>query len=174
MKKLSVSKATIYLVLLFIALIVYVFVYFVPTQSQMTALQSEIALYNAETAIYRQYLEDSTPLEADIATIQAEIDRMHDEDYTNDSTVSFEIGNAVQRYKVSLVSVSVDSATEINGYRALPITLTVTGDMNNLIKFIKYFENDMDGSYLVSSTNFEVAGAKIDASMVIHLCTPNV
>jgi len=173
-KKFSLSKTSIYLILLVLALIVYVFVYFIPAQSELAMLRSEIALYNAETAIYRQYLDDPSPLEADIADIQAEIARMNTEDYTNDSTVSFEIGTAIQRFKISLVSVTLDTVTEIDGMRALPICLKMNGEMDNLMKFIRYFENDEDGSYLVRGTAFEVAGNTINASMVIYLCTPNV
>ena len=76
-KKFSVSKTSIYLILLIVVLIIYVFVYFIPAQSQLSMLRSEIALYNAETAVYRQYLNDPSPLEADIADIQAEIYRMN-------------------------------------------------------------------------------------------------
>lgn len=172
--KFSVSKTTIYLVLLIVALIAYVFVYFMPAQSQMTMLRSDITLFNAETAIYRQYLEDPAPLEADIAAIQAEIDRMHAEDYTNDSTVSFVIGDAIQRYKISLVSISLDAVTEFEGYRVLPINLSMTGETKDLLKFISHFENDQDGSYLVRGTSFEITANTTEASMVIYLCTPNV
>ena len=173
-KKFSLSKTSIYLILLVVALVVYVLVYFIPVQSQLTAIKSDIALYNAETAIYRQYLEDSSPLEADIQAIRDEIARMNTEDYTNDSTVSFVIGDAIQRYKISLVSISIDKVTVLDGYRALPINLTMTGNMENIQKFISHFENNQDGSYLVHGTSFEVYSSYVTASMVIYLCTPNV
>lgn len=173
-KNFSLSRTTLYLLLLVAALLVYVFVYFIPAQSQMAAIRSEISLFNAETAIYREYLEDPSPLEADIQAIQDEIDRMNAEDYINDSTVSFEIGDAIQRYKISLVSINIDDVIEQDDYRILPINLSMTGDMNNLQKFISHFENDKDGSYLVHGSSFEITANTTAASMVIYLCTPNV
>lgn len=173
-KKFSVSKTSIYLILLIVVLIIYVFVYFIPAQSQLSMLRSEIALYNAETAVYRQYLNDPSPLEADIADIQAEIYRMNSEDYTNDSTVSFVIGDAIQRYKISLTSITIEEEMEFEGNQVLPINLTMTGEMNDLLKFIKHFETNQDGSYLVRGTSFEIAANTTEASMVIYLCTPNV
>ena len=173
-KNFSLSRTTLYLLLLVAALLVYVFVYFIPAQSQMAAIRSEISLYNAETAIYREYLQDPSPLEADIQAIQEEINRMNAEDYINDSTVSFEIGDAIQRYKIKLVSINIDNVIEQDDYRILPINLSMTGDMNNLQKFISHFENDKDGSYLVHGSSFEITANTTAASMVIYLCTPNV
>lgn len=173
-KNLSLSKTAVYLILLVVVLLVYVFVYFMPAQSQMAAIRSEISVFNAETAVYREYLQDPSPLEADIQAIQDEIDRMNAEDYINDSTVSFEIGDAIQRYKINLVSINIDNVTEQNGYRILPINLSMTGDMNDLQKFITHFENDEDGSYMVHGTSFEITANTTAASMVIYLCTPNV
>lgn len=172
--KFSVSKTSVYLVLLIIAVIAYVFLYFIPAQSQITMLRTDISLFNAETAIYRQYLEDPTPLEADIAAIQAEIDRMNAEDYTNDSTVSFVIGDAIQRYKISLASITLEAPTEYEGYRVLPINLSMTGETKDLLKFVKHFENNQNGSFLVRGTSFEITANTTAASMVIYLCTPNV
>lgn len=173
-KNFSLSKTTVYLLLLIVALLIYVFVYFMPAQSQLALLRSEISLFNVETATYREYLQDSSPLEADIQAIQDEIDRMNAEDYTNDSTVSFEIGDAIQRYKVSLVSINIESPSVQDDYRILPINLQMTGDMENLQKFISHFENNEDGSYLVHGTAFEIAANTTELSMVIYLCTPNV
>lgn len=173
-KNFSLSRTTLYLLLLVAALLVYVFVYFIPAQSQMAAIRSEISLFNAETAIYREYLQDPSPLEADIQAIQEEINRMNAEDYINDSTVSFEIGDAIQRYKIKLVSINIDNVIEQDDYRILPINLSMTGDMNNLQKFISHFENDKDGSYLVHGSSFEITANTTAASMVIYLCTPNV
>ena len=173
-KKFSLSKTRIYLICLVIALVGYALVYYIPARSQLAAMQTDIALYNAETAIYRQYLEDPSPLEADIQAIWDEIARMNAEDYTNDSTVSFAIGDAIQRYKISLVSISIDKVTKVDGYRTLPINLTMTGSMENLQKFIAHFENNQDGSYLVHGTAFEIYSNYVSASMVIYLCTPSV
>jgi predicted PurR-regulated permease PerM len=173
-KKFPISKTSIYLILLIVALIIYVFTYFIPVQSQINTLRTEIRLFDVETNIYRQYLEDPSPLEADIAAIQAEIDRMNAEDYTNDSTVSFDIGNAIQRYGVSLSSVSLSDATTFEGNRILPIYLELSGDWDNILKFIAYFETNQDGSYLVRESSFVIAANNVTAKLVIYLCTPNV
>ena len=173
-KSLSLSKTTVYLLLLIVALLVYVFVYFVPAQSQLAAMKADISVFNAETAIYREYLEDPSPLEADIQTIQDEIDRMNAEDYVNDSTVSFEIADAIQRYKISLVSINIENVIEYEGNRVLPINLQMNGDMENLQKFISHFEKDTEGSYMVHGASFEITANTTAASMVIYLCTPNV
>ncbi len=172
--KFSLSKVTIVMLLLMVALIVYAFVYFVPAQSLLTQLRAEIAVNNTESAIYRQYLEDVSPLEADIEVIQKEIDQLNAEGYTNDSTVSFKISDAIQQYKISLSSVSLEEVTTFKEHRALPINLTMTGELENILKFIEHFENDQDGSYLVSGSVIEISGTTTTATLVIYLCTPNL
>lgn len=173
-RKFSISKTTIYLLLLILALVIYIFVYFLPAQSTLAMLRSEISLFNVETATYRQYLEDPTPLKADIDAIQAEIDRLHAEGYVNDSTVSFIISDAIQRYSIGLTSIAIGSKTELDGNRVLPINLSMTGSMTNLQKFIKHFESSQEGSYLVRGTDIQIGANTNVASMVIYLCTPNV
>ena len=64
-KKFALSKVTVVMLLLLVACIVYVFAYFTPAQTTATQLRTETSLYNTESAIYRQYIEDVTPLEAE-------------------------------------------------------------------------------------------------------------
>ena len=173
-KNFSLSKVTVVMLILLVALAVYGFAYFLPAQSNMTLLRTETALFTAESAMYRQYVADTTPLETDIDAIQKQIDEMNATGYTNDSTVSFEISDAIQRYKVSLSSVSLEAVTTYKDHRALPINLTLSGEMNNILKFIQHFENDKDGSYLVRGSTIEIAGNTVNASLVIYLLTPNI
>ena len=173
-KKFSLSKTALYLILLMVVLIVYVFVYFIPAQSQMAMLRSEISLYSVEAATYRQYLEDPSLLEADIQAVEDEIQKLYAEGYTNDSNVSFEISTAVQRYNISLSSVSLKETTIFEDHKVLPITLTMTGSLEAIQEFIAYFETNQDGSYLVRSASINISGNVTSASLLIYLCTPNV
>lgn len=173
-KNVSLSKFTVVMLILLVAVIVYVFVYFVPAQSTAAMLQSEIALFNAESSIYKEYVADVSPLEADIADLQNQIDELNATGYINDSTVSFKISDAIQRYKISLTSVTLEAATTYKEHRALPINLTISGELDNILKFIEYFENNTEGSYLVRASAIEIAGNTTNASLVIYLCTPNV
>lgn len=172
--KFSLSKVTVVMLLLMVVLIAYVFIYFMPAQSKLTQLRAEIAVNNAESAIYRQYLQDVSPLEADIEAIQKEIDTLNAEGYTNDSTVSFEISDAIQRYRVSLSSVSLDAVTTFEEHRALPINLIISGELENILKFIEHFENDQEGSYLVRGSSIDISGTTATAALVIYLCSPDM
>lgn len=173
-KKFSLSKSTIVALLILVVLVVYCFVFMVPSQTELTAKRAELAVANAESALYKQYLTDLSPLEADIDAIQAEIDTLHAEGYINNSNVSFEISDAIQRYQVSVSSVSLENETTFEDHRALPINITMNGELGNIQKFIAHFENDQTGSYLVRGTNLEIAGNTVTASLVIYLCTPNM
>ena len=173
-KKFTFSAVTIFMLVLMAVLIVYCFAYMLPARTEMTTLQADLTLSNAQTAMYQDYLADPSPLEADIAAIQAEIDRINAEDYTNDSTVSLVISDAIQRYRISLSSVSLDAVTTIDDHRALPIHLTMTGDMADILQFIEHFENNEDGSYLVQGAALETNGTTTTANLLIYLCTPNL
>lgn len=173
-KKFSLSKVTVVMLLLLVVLVVYVFAYFVPAQSELNMLRAELAVFNAEANIYKQYLSDSTPLENDIQSIQDQIDELNDTGYINDSTVSFEISDAIQRYSISLSSVSLDTVTTYDGHRVLPMNLTMTGNFEDVLKFIDHFENDEEGSYLVRGSAIEISGNTTNASLVIYLCTPDL
>lgn len=173
-KNLSITKTGAYLIFLIVVLIAYIFIYFLPAQNQLQTLQSEIALYNAETAVYREYLADPSILEAEIAAVQTEIDRMNAEDYTNDSNVSFIIGDAIQRFDVSLSSVSLSEESDFNDHRALPINISLSGELNNVYKFVDYFEHNQNGSFLVQNVSIKLGKTNATATMVIYLCTPNL
>ena len=174
MKKFSLSFTVIYMLALLAAIAVYWFAYFMPAQNDMTVLRAETALFNGEASVYGQYLSDTSSLEADIEAIQKEIDNLHATGYINDSTVSFKISDAIQRYSVSLSSISLSSETTFEGYRVLPLNLSLKGSYENIISFIRHFENNEEGSYLVRGVSLEIAGSVTNASMVIFLCTPNV
>ena len=44
----------------------------------------------------------------------------------------------------------------------------------DILKFIEYFENNKEGSYLVRGSCIEVTGNTCNANLVIYLCTPNM
>lgn len=173
-KKFALSKVTIVMLILLVAVVVYVFAYFTPAQSTAAMLRSELALHNAEAAIYQEYLADPSPLEADIQALQQQIDELNTTGYTNDSNVSFKISDAIQRYRISLTSVSLESVTTFEDHRALPINLTLSGELSNILKFVQHFENDTEGSYLVRGSAIDISGAIANATLVIYLCTPNI
>ena len=173
MKK-SFSKSVVFIVAVVLILAGYCVLYMVPAQNELIQLRAETTVANAEASIYRQYLNDLSPLEADIASIQKEIDSLHADGYVNDSNVSFEIGNAIQRYNISLSSVTLDNVTTFEGHRALPINVTMTGELDNILKFISHFENNPEGSYLVRGSSIEISGYTTKASVSIFLCTPDM
>lgn len=173
-RTITLSKATIYLIVLAVVAIVYLFAFFTPAQADLGVLKSELALFNAQNATYREYLTDSSPLEADIAAIQEQIDELNANGYTNGSTVNFTISDAIQRYQVSLTAVSLDSVTTFENYRVLPINLSMSGSLENILAFIEHFEQDEEGSYMVRGSSIELAGQTANAAVVIYLCTPNL
>ena len=173
-KGFSLSAGTIFMLLLLLALVIYCFAYFMPAQNTLNMLKTETSLFNMEASIYEEYIADNSPLEKDIKSIQNEIDALHATGYINDSTVSFKISDAIQRYNIDLTSVTLEPATTFQNYRALPINLAVSGDFNDTMQFIQYFENDTEGSYLVRASSIEIAGNTTKAMLVIYLCTPNV
>ena len=173
-KKKLLSKSTIAIIVMLLTLAVYCVAYMVPAQNELIAMRAEMSVATAEANIYRQYLNDLSPLEADIAAIQAEIDKLNAEAYTNDSNVSFVISDVIQKCKVSLSSVSLQSETTFDGHRVLPINLSMTGQLENILKLISTFENNKEGSYLVRSATIDIAGSNAKATLVIYLCTPNM
>lgn len=168
------SAVTVVLLVLMAALLVYLFTYFLPAQQELNAMRAEISLHTAETAIYRQYIADTSPLEADIAAIQAEIDALHKDGYINDATVGMEINEAIQRYKISLKSIALGEVTSASGCRALPLHLSISGTYDSVLAFISHFENNSEGSYMVQAATMSVANNNCSASVVIYLCTPSV
>ena len=140
----------------------------------MTEIRSQIAVHNAESSVYRQYVDDVTPLEEDIAAIQAEIDELHKNGYINDSTVGMVINEAIQRYNISIKSISLEEATISGEYRVLPIHLSFSGTYTSVLAFISHFENNSDGSYMVQATSLSLANNNCSGAIVIYLCTPSV
>lgn len=170
----KISLVTIVLVVLLVVVGVYYFTYFVPTQTEMTQIQAEIALNKAQAAMYEQYITDMSGLEGDIAAIQAEIDRMYDSGTVNQSNVSLVISDAIQRYRISLTSVSLGSETTYESHKALPINLSLVGSTADITDFIAHFEDDTAGSYLVRASSLEINGSSTNATLLIYLLTPDV
>lgn len=173
MKK-SFSFVTIVLIVMMAVLLFYCFAYFIPAQRDMTEIRAQISVHNAETAVYRKYVDDVTPLEEDIAAIQAEIDELHKSGYVNDSTVGMVINEAIQRYNISIKSISLGEKTTVDGWKTLPIHLNFTGTYESVLAFISHFENNTDGSYMVRGATLSVTNNNCSGAIVIYLCTPSV
>lgn len=171
-KKLPISPFAIFFLVVLVALVLYSVNYLFPTRNEMTAIRSEIMVNNAEANIYRPYVADTSELEAQIAAIEAEIAQLHQEGYVNDSTVSLTIAEAVQEYNISLTSVSLGAITRFDGHRALPVNISMSGSLENVIRFISHFENDSVGSYIVQASSLQISGSTARATMVLYLCTP--
>ena len=174
MKKSQISLFTVIMLVLLLVLVGYYFLFFVPGQTELTMLRAETTTFNAEASIYEPYLSDAASLESDIADIQAQIDELHVNGYINDSTVSLIISEAIQRFSVSLNSITLSDETMVGEHRALPINLALSGSMDNILSFLSYFENDLEGSYLVQAAALEINAGHCTASVVIYLCTPAV
>lgn len=173
-KNVKIPVTTIVMAVILVVALVYVLVFFGPAQAELAALRADLAVANAEAATYKTYLDDPSILQDQIDEIQAQIDELNDSAYTNQSNVSLVISDAIQRFNVSLSSISLSSETDIDGNKALPLNLSISGGMENIVDFIKYFENNEQGSYLVRSTALEINGSRCTANLVIYLCTPNV
>lgn len=153
-------------------LLIYCFYYLFPARNEMNAISAEIAVNNAEANVYRTYVDDTSELEAQIVAIEDEIAQLHAEGYVNDSTVSLILAEAVQEYRISLSSVSLGKATKIDGHRALPINISMSGSLENVLSFISHFENDTEGSYIVRASTLQISGSTARTTVVLYLCTP--
>lgn len=172
--KLKLSPLTAVMLVLLVVMVSYFFLGFLPDQTELNLIRTDITVLNAEANMYRPYLNNTKPLEEQLDKIQAEIDSMNANDYTNDSTVSMVLGDAIQKNNVSLTSLTLGETTNVNGNRALPLNISLTGSLNNVTAFIRFFENNTEGSYLVHSATVEIVGDRTTANMVIYLCTPAV
>ncbi len=170
----KISLVTIVMILLVVVVGVYYFTYFVPAQTEMTQIQAEIALNNAQAALYEEYITDTSELEAEIAAIQAEIDELYATGSVNQTNVSLVISDAIQRYRISLTAVSLGTETTYEEHKALPINLSIVGKTTDITDFIAHFEEDTAGSYLVRSSSLEINGTDTTASLLIYLLMPNV
>ena len=174
MKKfLSMSPIVLMMLVLLLIVAVYGVAYFLPAQEQMAVLRNEITLYDAESRIFQEYLVDASPLENEIQAAKDEIDRIHAEGYVNESTVSFEINEALRECHVSLTAISLGNVTTYEDFRALPINLSVSGPREHVTNLVRYFEDNEEGSYLVRGVQMTMAGEEVTASLVIYLLTPN-
>lgn len=166
------SLVSIVLLIMIAIAAVYYFVFFVPGQTDLQLIKADTMVYTAEASIYEAYINDPAELEGEIAQAQAELDDLWANGFTNDSTVSLVIGDAIQRYSVNLTSMSLGEETTIESWRALPISVAVSGNYNDILDFISHFENNTEGSYLVHAASLETNGNLTSASIVIYLCTP--
>lgn len=173
-KKLPLSPVACVLLLLLLVVAVYALVYYPKAQSEVLALRTDVMLNESQVQLYEQYLADSTPLQKEIDALQKEIDKLHSEGYVNESNVSLAISDAVQRYSISLTSVTLSSVTTYKNFRALPINLSIYGDLENVRQFIQHFESNQDGSYVVRGVNMDISAYSAEAAIVIYLCTPSV
>ena len=171
-KKFPISPVAMFFLAVLLILVIYCLYYLFPTRNEMNAISAEIAVNNAEANIYRPYVDDTSELEAQIAAIEDEIAQLHAEGYVNDSTVSLAIAEALQEYSISLTSVSLGAATKIDGHRALPINISMSGSLENVIRFISHFENDTEGSYIVRASTLQISGSTARTTVVLYLCTP--
>lgn len=172
-KKLPVSPVTLVLLVWLVVLAVYAFAYYIPGQAEMNALNADVAVMRGEVELLDQYLNNSAPLEQDIKDLEKEIDKISEE-YVNDGNVNMVISDAIQRYQVSLSSVTLGSVTTYNGLRALPINLSLHGTTEDILAFISHFENSEDGAFVVRGVSLDVNAYSTDANMVLYLCTPSV
>lgn len=172
-KKLPLSPIVIYFIVILLVVLFYSLYYLIPARNEITLLQSDIAINNAEADIYRPYLGDVSEIEAQIAAVEAEIAQLHAEGYVNESNVSLIISQAVQEYKITLTSVSLGASTTIEGHKALPINISLSGSLENVVQFIAHFEQDPVGSYLIHAASLEMSGSTARTTIVLYLCTPN-
>lgn len=172
-KKLPVSPVTLVLLVWLVVLAVYAFAYYIPGQAEMNALNADVAVMRGEVELLDQYLNNSAPLEQDIKDLKKEIDKINGE-YVNDANVNMAINDAIQRFNVSLSSVTLDSVTTYNGMRALPINLSLRGTTENILAFVSHLENSQDGAFVVRGVGVNVNAYSTEANMVLYLCTPSV
>ena len=170
----KLSLFSVVLVLVVIALVLYYFLYFTPAQTEKAQLNAEIALNRAQAALCGNYLTDHTPLEEGIAAAEAEIADLRANAFTNESSVNLVINKAIQQYAIDLTSMTVDASTTVDEYRALPVHLTLSGKLQNVLDFLAFFENNTDGSYLVGGVNMETGNGNCIATVTMYLCTPAV
>lgn len=173
MNKKEIPVLTVVMVVMIIATALCYLLFFTPAQNQAAVVKAESSAYHAEAAAYEAYLSDASELEAQIDAAQDAIDELHDTGYINDSVVSLVISDAIQRFSISLTSVTLGEVTEIDDHRALPINLSLYGAMEDVLNFISFFENHSEGSYLVRDASMEVSNKRCTANLVVYLCTPN-
>ena len=103
-----------------------------------------------------------------------EIADLRENAFTNERSVNLVVSKAIQEYKVELTAMTVDAATTMNDNAALPIHLTFTGKVDDVLNFIAFFENNTDGPYLINGATMKVVDDEANATVTMYLCTPAV
>lgn len=172
-KKLPISPVMLVLLVWLVVLGIYAFTYYIPSQPEMKLLNADVAQKRAEVQALEDYLKDPAPLKQDIAKLKKEIDEVKSS-FVNDGNVNMVISSAIQRYEISLNSVTLSSPTTYKGMRALPINLQLHGSTEHILQFIESFEKNENGSFVVNNVSFSVNSYSTEATMVLYLCTPAV
>ena len=172
-KKLPVSPVTLVLLVWLVVLAVYAFAYYIPGQVEMKVLSNNVANMRDEAELMEEYVGNSAPLEKEIEALEQEIDEINS-GFINDANVNMMISGAIQRYEITLNSVTLETVTSYEGMRALPINLALRGSTENILAFIDHFEKSEDGAFVVQSAVMEVNAFSTDAKMTLYLCTPSV
>lgn len=172
-KKLQISPVLCVLLVWLVALAVYGFAYFIPDQVEMNLLRNDVTRKRNEAELFEQYLTNSAPLEKEIDVLEQEIDKVNDS-FVNEANVNFVISDAIQRFQISLTSVTLESATTYNGMRALPINLKLRGTTENILQFIDFFEKSEEGSFVVRGVLMDMSAYSTDANISLYLCSPSV
>jgi len=175
-RKVHLSIFAVVALILSVIVILYFFLYLTPTKQQMSLVQAETRLFKAQAQLIEPYLEDHSPLEQDIADIQANIDYLHANGYTNEATVNQVIAHAIQRYQVELTALTLEEVIDYDEtHRALPIHMQINGTRQDVLAFVNYFETNQDGSFLVRTAEIQMANEeKCTMSMIMYLCAPSV
>jgi len=175
-RKVNLSIFAVVAILLSIVVILYFFLYMAPAKQQQAVIQAETRLFDAQAQLIQPYLEDHTPLEQDIADIQAVIDDLHAHGYTNEGTVNTVIAQAITRYQIELTSLTLGETIDYDdAHRALPINMTIRGTRQDVLDFIAFFENNQEGSFLIRTASFQVAGQdQCSMTLTMYLCAPSV
>lgn len=171
-KKFNVSLFTCVLLAVAVVLVLFYFSYFAPMQEDVSAIKAETSMYQAQAKLCEPYLGDHAALEADIEKAEKEFQELRTTGYTNETNVSLIIGDAIQKYNVSLNAITLESSEQIDNYVAHPIHMTISGPVENVVKFIDFFEQNTDGSYVTRAVSMSVAGDKSSASIVLYMYTP--
>ena len=175
-RKVHLSIFAIVALILSVVVILYFFLYLTPAKQQMTLIQAETKMFQAQAQLIEPYLQDHSPLEQAIAEIQATIDDLHANGYTNESNVNQVIAHAIQRYQVELTSLTLDEVVDYDDtHRALPIHIQLNGTRQNILAFMNFFETNGEGSFLIRSSEIQMANEdRCTVSMIMYLCAPSI
>ena len=175
-RKIHLSLFAVVALILSVIVILYFFLYMAPAKQDMTLIQAETRLFQAQARLIEPYLEDHAPLEQAIADIQANIDDLHANGYTNEATVNQVIAQAIQRYQIELTSLTLEEVINYDdAHRALPIHMSINGTYQDVLAFVNYFETNEEGSFLIRSAQIQLANQdRCTMTLVMYLCAPSV